>query len=105
MDYLKVQFDRESIWLQGRALWEKDCETLNALESMTGDIKEIHIDIEYMNCRFSRALYALLSRIGTANVYWYIRDPFYVHADLPGLYSEVSGLPIQLIPGSTHAVA
>ncbi|NLI25112.1 MAG: hypothetical protein GX419_10445 [Bacteroidales bacterium] len=105
MDYLKVRFDRENVWLEGRALRDTDCETVYALKSMAGNIKEIHIDIEYMNCCFSRALYAFLSRMDNAEIYWHIKDPFYVHADLPELYSEVSGRPIKLIDETTFAVA
>ncbi|HQH40464.1 MAG TPA: hypothetical protein PK825_01865 [Bacteroidales bacterium] len=105
MKHLTVRVDREGIWLQGRALWDSDCDTISALEGLPGEIKEIHIDIEYMSCRFSRALYAFLSRLEKANVYWHLRDAFDVHADLPKLYSEVLGLPIQCIPGNTLVLA
>lgn len=104
MKNLTLHFTDESIWLQGRALWERDCETLFSIERQAGKFKEIHVDIEYMSCCFSKALYIFLSRLGNANIYWHIRDPFYVHADLPVLFSEISGLPIKLIPGTSLAM-
>lgn len=96
MNNLVVRIDKASIWLQGRALWERDCETLFSAEKQAGKMKD---------CCFSKALYAFLSRLRNANIYWHIRDPFYVHADLPGMFSEASGLPIKLIDGTLQAVA
>jgi hypothetical protein len=105
MNRLWVCFDKDTIWLQGRALWEPNQEMIEAMEKSMRFAREIHIDIEYMSCRFSRALYRLLAHCQDKKVYWHIGNSWDVHADLPVIFSEVLGFPIHLIEGKSRALA
>lgn len=105
MRNLRVNFQGNAIKLQGRALWDTDTELLSSLRESLNQMKEIHIDIEYMSCAFLRALCRMLSWAGDSEIYWYTNDNADCSTDLPVLLSEVLNKPIRLVPDNHMALA